>query len=92
MGLGRPKALTTVYLLAAGCALYLMVAFAPPDNQAHIGGYGMMALWLLTFPWSVPLIVLFGWAFIHDTTNPIFLLYFAGAAAVNAYFIHRFAA
>jgi hypothetical protein len=87
----KPKlgnVLITIYLLLAGAALFLIVAFPPPGELAYLSVYGLGAIWLLTLPWSM-LMVLFAWALIHDTQNPIFLLFFAGCAVLNAYIARR---
>ena len=80
--------LITTYLLLAGAALFLIVAFPPPGDRAHLGLYGLVAIWLLTLPWSM-VMVIFSWALIHDTGNPVFLLFFAGCAVLNAYIMRR---
>ena len=85
------KILAAIYVLAAGFAWYLHGTFRPPDEAAWLGMYALAALCLLTFPWSVALLI-FAWGLVHDTTGPIFLIYFAGSAAANAYFINRAAA
>ncbi|MCV5863177.1 hypothetical protein OFN36_29650, partial [Escherichia coli] len=61
--------LVTIYLLLAGAALFLIVAFPPPGDLAYLSVYGLGAIWLLTLPWSM-LMILFAWALIHDTQNP----------------------
>jgi hypothetical protein len=81
------KVLTVIYLLAAGFTWYLHVTFRPPDEVAWVGAYGLAALRLLTLPWSVALII-FAWGLNLDSTGPIFLLYFAGSAMLNAYLIN----
>ena len=86
----RINVLITIYLLLVGAALLLIVAFPPPGELAYLSIYGLGAIWLLTLPWSM-LMILFAWALFHDTQNAIFLLFFAGCAVLNAYLIRRVA-
>ena len=88
MKLSPAKVMAALYLSAAGFALCLRVLFRPPDEAAWVGAYGLAAIWLLTLPWSVALTV-FAWGLIHDSTHPVFLLYFALSALGNACLIHR---
>lgn len=88
MKLKLSNILITIYLLLVGAALLLIVAFPPPGDLAYLSVYGLGALWLLTLPWSM-LMVLFAWALIHDAQNPIFLLFFAGCGVLNVYIARR---
>jgi hypothetical protein len=83
--------LAAVYLLSAGGALYLLVAFGDGvSGSADLDVYGMAAIWLLTLPWSLVLLA-FAWAFVHDPEAPFFVLFFAMCAGLNAYLIYRVA-
>jgi hypothetical protein len=83
--------LATVYLLLAGAALSLLFAFSDDvSDSADLSVYGLGAIWLLTLPWSMVLLP-FAWALVHNTERPIFVLFFALCAGLNAYIIYRFA-
>jgi hypothetical protein len=85
------KVLATVYLLLAGGALFFYVTFDGVSGSTDLSVVGLGAIWLLTLPWSSALI-LFAWALVHsDASNPIFLLFFALCAGLNAYLINRVA-
>lgn len=85
------RVLATVYLLLVGGALFLYVAFDGVSGLADLSVVGLGAIWLLTLPWS-SVMILFAWALAHsDASNPIFLLFFALCAGLNAYLIYRFA-
>jgi hypothetical protein len=80
--------LAAVYLLLAGGALFLYVAFDGVSGLADLSVVGLGAIWLLTLPWS-SVLILFAWALVHsDASNPIFLLFFALCAGLNAYLIN----
>ncbi|HEV2800835.1 MAG TPA: hypothetical protein VGW12_10080 [Pyrinomonadaceae bacterium] len=80
--------LTLIYLLLAGGAMFLIVAFPPPDDMAYLSILGLGAIGILTLPWS-SVLVLFAWALFHDTQNPIFLLFFAGCTVLNVYLFRK---
>jgi hypothetical protein len=81
--LGRVPA--TVYLLLAGSALFFIIAFSSIYDKTDLDEYGFVAILLLTLPWSV---VLIPFLFHSDIDNPIFLLFFALCAGLNAYLIN----
>jgi hypothetical protein len=82
--------LAAIYLLAAGCALFLILVFGSPDDSGRLVAYGMLVIWILTLPWSVVFIAATWWL-IEDPQNPAFLLYFGSCAGLNAYLIARIA-
>ena len=76
------------YLLLAGGALFLYVAFYGVSGLNDLSVVGLGAIWLLTLPWS-SVLILFAWALVHsDASNPIFLSFFALCAGLNAYLIN----
>lgn len=80
--------LTVTYLLLAGGAMFLIVAFSPPGEMAYLSVYGVMVIWLLTLPWSL-ILVLIAWALFHDAQNPVFLLFFASCVVANVYLLRK---
>ncbi|HYO91505.1 MAG TPA: hypothetical protein VEQ40_07710 [Pyrinomonadaceae bacterium] len=79
------RVLATVYLLLASSALFLIIAFSSIYDKTDLDVYGFGAIWLLTLPWSMALIL---FVYHADLDNPIFLLFFALCAGLNAYLIN----
>jgi hypothetical protein len=79
------RVLATVYLLLAASALFLIIAFSSIYDKTDLDVYGFVASWLLTLPWSL---VLIPFVFHSDFDSPMFLLFFALCAGLNAYLIN----
>ena len=82
------KIIAGIYLLAVGIALFLIHAFPPPGDIAYLSVNGVLAVWVLTLPWSLVLVP-FMWALFHDAQNLVFSIFFIAGACANAYFIAR---
>jgi hypothetical protein len=74
---------TIVYLLVMTFAITLIKLFEPPTDRGLLLMAGLATAWILTLPWSL-LTFLVMWWFMHDSSNPIFLVFFAFASVLNA--------
>jgi hypothetical protein len=64
-------------------AIALVWFFQPPTDSGVPLAIGLLTAWILSFPWSM-LTILVLWWFMHDYANPIFLVFFAICAILNA--------